>query len=197
MGFVFQGFSTFLPAYLSERALIPGLTTARVARGGAFASLALLFGGLGHLLAGRLMVSRHREAIFLATTAGTALCLFGMGSAIGLPLVLFSIALSVGHFSLGTMSNTFIASQTAPHLGGTAFGITFTLALGVGSLASSAMGVVGQRFGLPAVFLALGMVALVAAALAFWFGRAVGAWPPRPVTSRLPSPIGHPRPPDR
>jgi MFS family permease len=176
MGFVFQGFSTFLPAHLAERASIPGLTAARVARGGSLASLALLFGGFGHLLAGRLMTSRHRDRIFLVSMAGTALFLFAMGRAVGLPLAVFSVALSVGYFSLGTISNTLIAFHTPPHLGGTAFGITFTLAFGVGSLASTAMGFVAQRFGLPAVFLSLGFVAAAAAVLICWFGAVTGAW---------------------
>ncbi len=180
LGFVFQGFSTFLPAYLAEHTALPGLTAARVARGGSMASLALLFGGLGHLLAGRLMTTRYREAIFLGSMGATALALFGMGTAAGLPLVLFSIALSIGFFSLGTMSNTFIAFHTPSHLGGTAFGITFTLAFGVGSLASSAMGVVGQKLGLPAVFVALGIVIVAATALAFCFGHVVRAWERRP-----------------
>jgi len=196
MGVVFQGFSTFLPAYLSERALIPGLTTARVARGGSFASLALLFGGLGHLVAGRLMASRHREVIFLAITGGTALSLFGMGATTGLALVFFSIALSITYFSLGTVSNTFIAVHTPPHLGGTAFGIAFTLALGVGSLASGAMGFLGQRFGLPAAFTTLGMVAVGATALVFWFGRAAGAWSQAPVAADA-TPLARSTPRDR
>jgi MFS family permease len=190
MGFVFQGFSTFLPAYLSERAQIPGLTASRVGRGGSIASLVLLFGGLGHLLAGRLMATRYREAIFLIGMVGTALALFGMGVTAGLPLILFSILLSLGHFSLGTISNTFIAFHSPPHLGGTAFGITFTLALGVGSLASSAMGLVGQRFGLPAVFLTLGMVTTGAVVLVCWFAHVVGGWwqePTQPAAPPLPS----------
>ncbi len=190
LGFVFQGFSTFLPAYLSERASVPGLTMARVARGGSFASLALLFGGLGHLVAGRLMATPYREAIFLTCMGGTSLFLFGMGATTGLPLVLLSIALSVGYFSLGTISNTFIAFHTPPHLGGTAFGITFTLAFGVGSLASSAMGIIGERFGLPAMFVVLGVVAVGATGLVVWFGHVVGAWsrkPVQPVTPPLPN----------
>jgi MFS family permease len=180
MGFIFQGFSTFMPAYLSERASFPGLTAARVARGGSFASLALLFGGLGHLVAGRLMASRHRALIFLAFSGGTAIFLFGMGPSAGTPLVLVSIGLSFGYFSLGTISNTFIAFHTPPHLGGTAFGITFTLAFGVGSLASSIMGLVAQRFGLSAVFVALGMVAVGATALVYVFGHVTGAWSRQP-----------------
>jgi MFS family permease len=111
---------------------------------------------------------------------------FLVGTIPGLLLVLFSIGLSVSHFSLGTVSNTFIAFHTPPHLGGTAFGITFTLALGVGSLASGAMGFVGQRFGLPAVFMVLGMVAVGATGMVFWFGHVVGAWPRKTVQAVTP-----------
>ncbi|MBI4840914.1 MAG: hypothetical protein HY803_07550, partial [candidate division NC10 bacterium] len=74
------------------------------------------------------------------------------------------------------MSNTFIAFHAPAHLGGTAFGITFTLAFGVGPLASSAMGVIAQRFGLQAFFLSLGMLVAAGAVLALYFGQVVGAW---------------------
>ena len=50
------------------------------------------------------------------------------------------------------------------------------------------MGVLGERFGLPAVFVALRMVAAGAAALAFWLARVAAAWPARrarPVTAPL------------
>ena len=61
MGFVFQGFSTFLPAHLAGHAGIAAITATQVQRGGAFASLALLFGGLGHFVAGRLMACGTRR----------------------------------------------------------------------------------------------------------------------------------------
>jgi MFS transporter, FSR family, fosmidomycin resistance protein len=176
MGFVFQGFTTFLPTYLAGQAGIDGLTVAQVRRGGSFASIALLFGGLGHLAAGRLMKSSRREVIFLASVVFNALCLFGMGVTQGFPLLLFSITLSFTHFALSTMGNTFMAFQTPPSLGGTAFGITFALSFGIGSLASSSMGLVAQRLGLPVVFLVLGGVAIGGAALVAWFGLATGAW---------------------
>lgn len=176
MGFVFQGFTTFLPTYLAGQAGIDGLTAAQVRRGGSFAGIALLFGGLGHLAAGRLMKSSRREVIFLASVVFNALCLFGMGVTQGFPLLLFSITLSFTHFALSTMGNTFMAFQTPPSLGGTAFGITSALSFGIGSLASSTMGLVAQRLGLPVVFLVLGGVAIGGAALVAWFGLATGAW---------------------
>jgi MFS family permease len=175
MGFIFQGFTTFLPTYLAGQAGINGLTVTQVRRGGSFASIALLCGGLGHLAAGRLMKSGRRQAIFLMAVVFNALCLFGMGAAEGASLLLFSIVLSFTHFALGTMGNTFMALQAPSSLGGTAFGITFALSFGVGSLASSSMGLVAQRLGLSSVFLVLGGVAIAGVALILCFGLASGA----------------------
>ena len=156
MGFVFQGFSTFLPAHLAGHAGIAALTAAQVRRGGAFASLALLFGGLGHLTAGRLMGYRHREALFLVTVTASTCCLVGMGTLGGAPLVLCSVLFSFTYFALGTISNTFMALHTPPRLGGTVFGITFSLAFGFGSMASSTMGILAERFGLRGGFPGVG-----------------------------------------
>lgn len=176
MGFVFQGFSTFLPAYLAGHAGIAAITAAQVRRGGAFASLALLFGGLGHLAAGRLMGSRHQEVVFLSAMTASTLCLFAMGLTSGALLVLFSMLLSCTYFALGTISNTFMAHHTPPRLGGTVFGVTFTLAFGVGSLASTTMGVLGEAFGLPVIFLGLGAVGVGGIAIVIGFLRATGTW---------------------
>jgi MFS family permease len=172
MGFVFQGFSTFLPAHLAGHAGALGLTETQVARGGSLASLALLFGGLGHFAAGRMMGFKHREAVFLIMVVITTACLLGMGIVSGLPLVLFSIVFAFSYFALGTISNTFVAALTPAHLGGTAFGVLFTLSFGVGSIASSMMGAVGGEFGLPAIFLALAAVSAGGIGLIMWLGRA-------------------------
>jgi MFS family permease len=176
MGFVLQGFSTFLPAHLAGHAGIAAITAAQVRRGGAFASLALLFGGVGHFVAGRLMGRRHPEILFLAAVSTSTLCLFGMGVTDGPLLVAFSIVFSFAYFALGTISNTFMALHTRPRLGGTVFGVTFSLAFGFGSLASSTMGLVGERIGLSAVFVGLGIVSLGGVALIACFGGVTGAW---------------------
>lgn len=176
MGFIFQGFSTFLPAHLAGHAGIAAITAAEVRRGGAFASLALLFGGLGHLVAGRLMGRPRPEILFVTVISTSTLCLFGMGATAGPPLVAFSILFSFAYFALGTVSNTFMAMHTPPRFGGTVFGVTFSLAFGFGSLASSTMGLVGERFGLSAVFVGLGVVSVGGVALTAWFGRVTGAW---------------------
>jgi MFS family permease len=172
MGFVFQGFTTFLPAHLAEHGGIPGFSAAAVTRGGVLASLAYLVGGFGHALAGRLMGLRRRQTIFLAAVAIASLCLVAMGTTTGMALVASSILVTFAHFGLATMSNSLIATQAPPHLGGTAFGITFVLAFGVGSLASSTMGALAEYAGLHAVFLALAGVSFAATTLVALFGMA-------------------------
>jgi hypothetical protein len=99
MGFVFQGFTTFLPTYLAGQAGIEGLSSAQVRRRGSFASVALLFGGLGHLAAGRLMKSSRREIIFLASVLFNALCLGGV--AIGGATLVAWFGLATGAWSAG------------------------------------------------------------------------------------------------
>jgi hypothetical protein len=99
-----------------------------------------------------------------------------MGLTRGSLLVLFSGVLSFAYFGLGTISNTFMALHTPPRLGGTVFGVTFSLAFGFGSLASSTMGVVGERFGLPAIFVGLGLVSLGGVGFVAGFAAATGAW---------------------
>jgi MFS family permease len=119
---------------------------------------------------------RHREALFLATITTSTCCLVGMGTLDGASLVLCSILFSFAYFALGTISNTFMALHTPPRLGGTVFGITFGLAFGFGSMASSTMGFLAERFGLAAVFLALGLVGLGGVALVTWFGAVTTGW---------------------
>lgn len=180
MGFIFQGFSTFFPAHLAERAQIPGLSAAQVTRGGTLASLALLLGGTGHWLAGRLAGSRHRAAGFRTVMAVCMLSLFAMAGVTGPGLVLVSVAMTLSYFALGTLSNTFIAAETPTHLASTAFGVTFTLAFCVGSLAAGSMGLVAERAGLPAVFAVLGLVGVGCLGLVVWFTRVSEESPARP-----------------
>jgi len=98
-------------------------------------------------------------------------CLFAMATVTGPALVLVSIAMTLTYFALGTMSNTFIAAETPPHLASTSFGVTFTLAFCIGSLAAATMGLVAERAGLAYVFAVLGLVAVGSLVLVVCFTR--------------------------
>ncbi len=55
---------------------------------------------------------------------------FGPGLFASLALDFLSVAQSITHVSLGTVSNTFIAFHTPPHLGGTALVFWFGRVMG-------------------------------------------------------------------
>jgi MFS family permease len=57
--------------------------------------------------------------------------------------------------------NVLLAQRTTPEMRGTAYGIFFFAAFGLGSLSSSFSGYIAQRFGLPWVFLGLSGSVLV------------------------------------
>jgi MFS family permease len=72
------------------------------------------------------------------------------------------------NFYLQPMSNTLLAHTTSLEMRGTAFGIFFFAAFGIGSLASSFSGYVAQTFGLRWVYLGLGCSAFLLIWVAFF-----------------------------
>jgi MFS family permease len=85
----------------------------------------------------------------------------GMSFFQDLTLLLMSLGFFFLNFSLQPMTNVFLAQYTTTEMRGTAFGIFFFAAFGLGSFASSFSGYLAQNFGLPAVFIGLSLVTFV------------------------------------
>ena len=77
-----------------------------------------------------------------------------------LVFLLLALAFFFLNFSLQPMSNVLLAHYTTVDMRGTAFGIFFFAAFGIGSLAGSFAGYIAQHFGLPWVFLGLSFTTL-------------------------------------
>jgi MFS family permease len=160
-GFVFQGFVIFLPAFLAE---LGGSGPAAAARGGALSAAVLLLGAPGQVVGGRLsgasarVLSLRYAAVYLgAVVTGIAVGLVGANPA-GLALAgLFSLLIFVGQ----PLTNQLVSRSTSASRRGIGYGTYFALSFGFGSLAGAAGGVVADRSGLPAVFVLLGLVAIV------------------------------------
>jgi MFS family permease len=160
-GFVFQGFVTYLPAFLAE---VGGLDRAAAARGGALSALVLLLGvpgqRLGGLLAeaeGRTIALRYSGLYAAAVAVGLAVRAAGAGT-LGLVLAgLMSVLIFLGQ----PITNQLVSRSTRAGRRGTAYGTYFSLSFGVGALAGAAGGAVADRAGLAAVFGFLGLVAVV------------------------------------
>jgi len=160
-GFVFQGFVTFLPAFLAE---VGGLDRGAAARGGALAALVLLLGVPGQRIGGRLaeaegrtIALRYAGLYAAAVVAGLAVRAAGAG-VLGLVLAgLMSVLIFVGQ----PITNQLVSRATRAGRRGAAYGTYFSLSFGIGALAGAAGGVVADRSGLAAVFGFLGLVAVV------------------------------------
>ena len=161
LGFVYNGFIAYLPAYLTERS--PGAVSGVLA-GGALSTLVLFFGVLGQYGGGLAAeTSRLRES-YLAAAVVVAFGLWVMGSTGGWTMVLAGILASILLFSGQPMGNALLARLTPPGRRGITFGMSFTLSFGVGSLAAGAMGYVADQVGLQGAFVGLGLAALPAVA---------------------------------
>ena len=160
-GFVFQGFVTFLPAFLAE---VGGVGRTAAAKGGVLAAAVLLLGVPGQLLGGRLAGtdSRRLAARYACLYAGAVLAGLSVRAAgptvLGVALAgLFSLLIFLGQ----PITNQLVARSTRAGRRGAAYGTYFSLSFGVGALAGSAGGIVADRSGLAAVFGFLGLVAMV------------------------------------
>jgi hypothetical protein len=174
VGFVYSGYIAFLPAYLTERS---PAEMAGVLAGGALTTVVLFFGIGGQWSGGRLAEGPYlRHGYALAFLCG-ALAVATMSFLRGWPLVALGGLFSLLLFSCQPMGNALLAAFTPISRRGLAFGVSFTLSFGVGSLANASMGYVADQAGLNWVFFALGMTALpgVVAGLALAAGAGVRA----------------------
>jgi MFS family permease len=160
-GFVFQGFVTFLPAFLAE---VGGAGPAAAARGGVLAAVVLVLGVPGQIIGGRLAETDPRRLAlrYAGLYGGAVLAGLSVRAAgptpLGVALAgLFSLLIFLGQ----PITNQLVASSTRAGRRGAAYGTYFSLSFGVGALAGAAGGVVADRSGLAAVFGFLGLVAVV------------------------------------
>jgi OsmC subfamily peroxiredoxin len=160
-GFVFQGFVTFLPAFLAE---VGGAGPAAAAKGGVLAAAVLLLGVPGQLVGGRLAETDPRRLAlrYAGLYGGAVLAGLSVRAAGATPLGvalagLFSLLIFLGQ----PITNQLVARSTRAGRRGAAYGTYFSLSFGVGALAGVAGGVVADRSGLAAVFAFLGLVAVV------------------------------------
>ena len=160
-GVVFQGFVTFLPAFLAE---VGGVGQAAAAKGGVLAAAVLLLGVPGQVLGGRLAGAAPRRLAvrYACLYAGAVLAGLSVRAAgptvLGVALAgLFSLLICLGQ----PITNQLVARSTRAGRRGAAYGTYFTLSFGVGALAGSAGGIVADRSGLAAVFGLLVLVAVV------------------------------------
>ena len=164
--FCYFGTTTFLPTYMAQRVTVRIFSLESVAVGGMLSGIALLMGVFGQYAGGLFAQGKNLERNFVF------ICLFGCPLLLGMTftseILFFLLALTYFFFNffIQPMNNTLLAHHTPVSMRGTAFGIYFSTAFGVGSLSSSISGYIAQRFGLQWVFFWLSLAALIMAVFA-------------------------------
>jgi MFS family permease len=153
--FNFYGVVTFLPSYMSQYTSFKILSWDSVAIGGMLSGLALFMGVFGQYTGGMLAERAHLKRSIFTMGAVSIPFILCMAFATDYLLLIMALCFFFFNFTLQPMVNTLLARFTTVEMRGTAFGIYFFAAFGIGSLASSFAGFIAQNFGLPLVFIGL------------------------------------------
>ena len=162
MGFVYYGFTTFMPIHFAEntKEILPFIPDTMKA--GVFPSFVFISGIIGQILGGKLGSYFNRVRILPYIIAINIPFLLLMGYSKGIMLIIFSLCLGMTYFSSQPICNTIIADLTHTNNRGIGYGINFFLSMGVGSLAAMAGGFIAINFGTNLVFISMGVLLIPA-----------------------------------
>lgn len=165
--FAYHGAILFLPAYLAKNISVQVFSWDSVAVGGMFSGIVLCVGVFGQYFGGALGQKPGLERNVLILSAAGFPFILAMAFTQNFFLIGASLVFFFFNFALQPATNTLLAQRTTLSMRGTAFGIYFFAAFGLGSIASSFSGFIAQRFGLPWVFVGLSFTTVILIAVAY------------------------------
>ena len=181
-GFIYRGSMTFLPTLIKEQVHVNVLGINQAALAGSLTTFALLTGGIGQYLGGRLSdrVPLERLALQITIIVVPALLLVGIGG--GMLVVVAATAFIFFNFSGQPVFNSLLAEYVPGSALGRGYGLSFFASFGLGSVAAGFSGFLADRWGTSSVFLGLAAFSLLTVAFVamLWRLSTRGALP-RPV----------------
>ena len=158
MGFVYYGFTTFMPIHFSENTkdLLPFIPNTMKA--GVFPSFVFISGIIGQIIGGKLGSHFNRVRTLPYIIAMNIPFLLLMGNSKGMMLVFCSLCLGMTYFSSQPICNTIIADLTNSNNRGIGYGINFFLSMGIGSLAAMVGGILAINYGTNIIFISMGIL---------------------------------------
>ena len=166
LGITYRGTMTFLPAYMGQKVQLSFIQLDAVTIGGAIATIALLFGGIGQYTSGHLVDRYKPEKIYFWVMIIGTVWVFFMAKSSNLLLVISAILFAMFYFATQPVQNYLITNFLPKHRRGLGFGLYFFLAFSVGSTAAAISGYLADRFGLTSVFYSMGGCLLISTCLA-------------------------------
>ncbi len=161
MGLAHRGTLNFLPLHFSQE--FEGIL-APVMVGGFLTALVLACGILGQTLGGVWGDRYPRHRIMVTVVALNIPLLILMTLTRGYFMVLLAALWGVVNFAYQPIANALISDFSNPRQRGTLFGILHGLTFGVGALAATLAGAIGDRWGTAAIFAVMGLLLLPAVA---------------------------------
>ncbi len=174
-GFQFWIVKTMLPTYVEQNT--PESLLPERLRGGALTALVYLIGGVGQVLAGRLVHHREGRGLYVLVFVLSVPFIYAVGKLSGGPLLGMASVMAILMFGAQPIENVLLARFAPPAWKGLLFGLKFTLAFGIGGLGTSLSKWVRTRYGIGEVFTAAAgftVLAGVIAAAAYRTGRSAG-----------------------
>ena len=168
MGLTHRGTLNFLPLHFSqvfEGALAP------VMIGGFLTALVLACGILGQIFGGIAGDRYPRLGVMPLVLVLNIPLLVLMTLTNGYLLILLAALWGVVNFSYQPIANALIADFSNPRQRGTHFGILHGLTFGVGALASTLAGAIGDKWDTAAIFIVMGLLLLPAVAISLVLQR--------------------------
>ena len=165
--FAYHGAILFLPAYMAKNISIQIFSWDSVAVGGMFSGIVLCIGVFGQYFGGSLGQKPGLERSVLILSAAGLPFILAMAFTRDFFLIGASLVFFFFNFALQPATNVLLAQRTTVPMRGTAFGVYFFAAFGLGSVASSFSGYIAQRFGLSWVFVGLSGTTVLLIAVAY------------------------------
>lgn len=175
MGFIYRGALTFMSTHIERNLGFDLFGWSPEAVAGAMTTVVLLFAFGGQLLGGILSDRMRVERAALPVTYLTCPALALAGLLGGIPLLVVLAAFVVVNFAQQPVVNGLIADYAPDGRRGMAYGVSFFLTFGVGSIAGSIAGLVAERAGTEAAFYLFAGVSAGIAALATTVARGASA----------------------
>jgi len=166
--FSYHGVVTFLPTYMSQYTSLEILHWDNVAIGGMLSGIALFMGVFGQYAGGVLGEKKNLQRNIAVIGILSFPFMLAMAFVKDVTLLVMALSFFFFTFALQPMLNTLTARFTTLEMRGTAFGIYFFAAFGLGSMAASFSGFIAQNFGLPWVFVGLSATNLILILLSIW-----------------------------
>lgn len=162
IGLAFTGFITYMPIFFSNNAYSFHFINDKIFAGGIATTIVLIAGIPGQYFGGKWGDSYSKTRILFITCLMHIPLLLVFYYSSGLIILISGILLGFVHFIYQPIGNSMIAEYTSSSSRGIGYGFSFFLSFGVGSFASGVGGVVAVQYGVPAVFLFVALLMLIA-----------------------------------